>query len=967
MDSQLRGIALELQAKQAKDFKKQQKAFKTLQSLVSKGSNIGPLLPIVLELLEEQALRQDAIQVLATILALPSAREECSSFFQIVGALLHILTKCDVRSVMVILSALEQLLPEDFVRVLGIMDPESLMRRALVQPAASRPLVFKTFGTCLVKCWPCVAAGHDEELPNTCVEALRMAFAILASDESEELVLACAAVLDQLMIAYLNVGLAPLALVPFFHPAWEFRPIYATLLMEVLRDLRVALPKLITLKDPDCIWLPSRDQAIEINKSAGLPPRQRADNLTATDLDTLATEAGCFRASLLWFFAFGGGLSRNADGGHHSMLVELRKKSPNMPELPAPPDELNTRLLQCTRQQDGWGAAFASARARLVQMLCLLCRSGDMSQCCNLVLTTCEDVLQMGDVLQQSLLRYFLAECLSSAISLWHVMSQSSKDAALNRRACDVSANALLMGSGLVPQRRAKAPRILRLMVMAAKVFVARATLAELDLLQAAARKMGLEEVPSLALAVMCRACWSLREQSARSLVEGLVQRYLLSQMVDMGEETCHKQASVWLLIAVAKMFGVQAAVVDVFNRAELLGKSTAMLLASASLDDVQNLTQSSRLNMAEVLTRSNFAFPEWSSYSEAVCQCLRGVSGARIGTTPLLPAAAAPKFACWLHLLRDSDGFPKESQRKISLSGPPLFVYAHPIISWVQSSCHVTVRIDLYNATPLSFRDVRVNLFISRQSRLGERPEKISPWRFPEGLLRPLAKTPLESITCRSTAAVWFDVFLEFPPKAISLSLSLSYSKIMPESTLSGLTPASTPMTGAGVEDMWSDEEDEDNRRLHFTCIPLSAALSWYFAPFLGFDCENSVMPPPLIFAACPHSKMQNAKELGVPFRWNFKGFHELSCGPSQVSAECRCFAGLGCDAQSLLCFIVRMESMLELRSNNEWLLQAVSADLMFWLLADEETLETSSDLKKNSHINIEAVFSGFPLLNKF
>ena len=59
-------------------------------------------------------------------------------------------------------------------------------RRALAQPAATRPMVFKSFGTCLVKCWPCVAvarilglscrtrkmsptqAGYDEELPNTC-------------------------------------------------------------------------------------------------------------------------------------------------------------------------------------------------------------------------------------------------------------------------------------------------------------------------------------------------------------------------------------------------------------------------------------------------------------------------------------------------------------------------------------------------------------------------------------------------------------------------------------------------------------------------------------------------------------------------------------------------------------------------------------------------------------------------------
>jgi hypothetical protein len=35
----------------------------------------------------------------------------------------------------------------------------------------------------------------------------------------------------------------------------------------------------------------------------------------ASDAATLATEAGAFRASLLWFLAFGGGLARNADGG----------------------------------------------------------------------------------------------------------------------------------------------------------------------------------------------------------------------------------------------------------------------------------------------------------------------------------------------------------------------------------------------------------------------------------------------------------------------------------------------------------------------------------------------------------------------------------------------------------------------------------------------------------------------------
>ena len=42
--------------------------------------------------------------------------------------------------------------------------------------------------------------------------------------------------------------------------------------------------------------------------------------------------------------------------------------------------------------------------------------------------------------------------------------------------------------------------------------------------------------------------------------------------------------------------------------------------------------------------------------------------------------------------------------------------------------------------------RDVRVNLSISRQSRMGERPEKTGGWHFLEGLLRPLANTSLDA-----------------------------------------------------------------------------------------------------------------------------------------------------------------------------------------------------------------------------
>ena len=160
------------------------------------------------------------------------------------------------------------------------------------------------------------------------------------------------------------------------------------------------------------------------------------------------------------------------------------------------------------------------------------------------------------EALRQSLLRYFLAECLSSAIALWHVMvdpqrggSDSHWDfaadgppiprsftyltlqwqfgcyphvsafgikapnvcllrpgTAMNHRACDICGHALLMGSTLVPQSSATAPRLLQLMVMAAKVFVSRASSGNLDLLPAAARCLALvsrwfrvwERLPSL-------------------------------------------------------------------------------------------------------------------------------------------------------------------------------------------------------------------------------------------------------------------------------------------------------------------------------------------------------------------------------------------------------------------------------------------------------------------------------------
>ena len=89
--------------------------------------------------------------------------------------------------------------------------------------------------------------------------------------------------------------------------------------------------------------------------------------------------------------------------------------------------------------------------------------------------------------------------------------------AAMNHRACDICGHALLMGSTLVPQSSANAPRLLQLMVMAAKVFVSRASSAgDLDLLLAAARS----------LALVCSVLISLGKDYLPLIKRGGTKRY---------------------------------------------------------------------------------------------------------------------------------------------------------------------------------------------------------------------------------------------------------------------------------------------------------------------------------------------------------------------------------------------------------------------------------------------------------
>ena len=53
--------------------------------------------------------------------------------------------------------AIFDIFPIFFESFVVFVAEQTSFRRALAQPAATRPMVFKTFGSCLVKCWPCVA------------------------------------------------------------------------------------------------------------------------------------------------------------------------------------------------------------------------------------------------------------------------------------------------------------------------------------------------------------------------------------------------------------------------------------------------------------------------------------------------------------------------------------------------------------------------------------------------------------------------------------------------------------------------------------------------------------------------------------------------------------------------------------------------------------------------------------------
>ncbi|CAE7581079.1 unnamed protein product, partial [Symbiodinium sp. CCMP2456] len=179
-------------------------------------------LPTIIDLATgecEKSVWQDAIQLLAGVIGYPAARERCSYPSSVFRALVQALSKGDARATTVILSSVEQLPPEDFLKLLEAIEPETLMRRSLASAPAIRSMVVKILGVCLVKCWPLVTAVSDENMRDSCVDGLRAAISMLSKEESDEdICLAAGAIVDELMLRYLNISPGPMSVIALFHP-----------------------------------------------------------------------------------------------------------------------------------------------------------------------------------------------------------------------------------------------------------------------------------------------------------------------------------------------------------------------------------------------------------------------------------------------------------------------------------------------------------------------------------------------------------------------------------------------------------------------------------------------------------------------------------------------------------------------------------------------------------------------------
>jgi len=252
----------------------------------------------------------------------------------------------------------------------------------------------------------------------------------------------------------------------------------------------------------------------------------------------------------------------------------------------------------------------------------------------------------------------------------------------------------------------------------------------------------------------------------------------------------------------------------------------------------------------------------------------------------------------------------------------------------------HIVFRINLFNVTGLSFRNVHVGMSVSK-SKLEDAKEN-DTWSFAKGRSRPFEPT-IEALHCRGNDVVWYDLTL-YSLRTLCVTFTVSYDNVPPETAASPEGPAGGASPHAGVADAWSDDEDETNDRLHFACQPCPLPLSIFFTPFHGFDDPaNCTFPPPMVYLTCPHSHSAEMLQTGMDLQaWSPSGFHRISSRDCQMLTTdvMACFAAVAFDGESIVCFLCHQaaggkQPSLEVRSNSQGILQDLVGGLRFWVLA--------------------------------
>merc|ERR1711871_756457 len=177
-----------------------------------------------------------------------------------------------------------------------------------------------------------------------------------------------------------------------------------------------------------------------------------------------------------------------------------------------------------------------------------------------------------------------------------------------------------------------------------------------------------------------------------------------------------------------------------------------------------------------------------------------------------------------------------------------------------------------------------------------------------------------------------------------ICVTIQVSYENTAPDvaSAPDFSAPGGPSQAAVTNPDVWSDDEDEDNDRLHFACHPLVLPLSIFFHPFYGFDDPtNGAFPPPVLYLACPHVNSLPIDQAGANLKtWHPPGFHRIipAADSTHISPTAHvCFSGVAFDNESVVCFICHegTPDSLEVRSSSQRLLQELMRDVYFWLLA--------------------------------